>query len=75
LPPILVTLLGIVTLVNPLQRENACSPMVVTLLGIVTLVMSDLPLKMVRLLPLIPRALTEYPPSVLGIVTLPPGPL
>jgi hypothetical protein len=34
----LVTLFGIVTLVNPLQPENAESPMLVTLFGIVTLV-------------------------------------
>ena len=33
-----VTLLGIVTLVNPLQRMNAPVPMEVPLLGIVTLV-------------------------------------
>ncbi len=34
----LVTLLGIVTLVSPLQPENAPLPMFVTLFGIVTLV-------------------------------------
>ena len=34
--PMLVTLLGIVTLVNELQPENANGPMLVTLLGIVT---------------------------------------
>ena len=34
----LVTLLGIVTLVRLVQSENAPSPMLVTLLGIVTLV-------------------------------------
>jgi hypothetical protein len=34
----LVTLLGIVTLVRPVQPENAEDPMLVTLLGIVTLV-------------------------------------
>ena len=34
----LVTLSGIVTLVRPLQSENAHSPMLVTLSGIVTLV-------------------------------------
>ena len=34
----LVTLLGIVTLVRLVQPENAPSPMLVTLLGIVTLV-------------------------------------
>ncbi len=34
----LVTLLGIVTLVRLVQEENALSPMLVTLLGIVTLV-------------------------------------
>ena len=34
----LVTLLGIVTLVRLVQPENAQSPMLVTLLGIVTLV-------------------------------------
>jgi hypothetical protein len=33
-----VTLLGIVRLVRPLQLENAAPPMVVTLLGIVRLV-------------------------------------
>ena len=34
----LVTLLGIVTLVRLVQPENASFPMLVTLLGIVTLV-------------------------------------
>ena len=34
----LVTLLGIVTLVRLVQRKNADSPMLVTLPGIVTLV-------------------------------------
>ena len=34
----LVTLSGIVTLVSPVQPENALSPMLVTLLPIVTLV-------------------------------------
>ena len=34
--PMLVTLLGIVTLVKPLQPEKTLSPMLVTLLGIVT---------------------------------------
>ena len=34
----LVTLLGIVTLVRLVQPENAMIPMLVTLLGIVTLV-------------------------------------
>ena len=34
----LVTLLGIVTLVRLVQPANASSPMLVTLLGIVTLV-------------------------------------
>ena len=36
--PMLVTLLGIVTLFRPVQLENALFPMVVTLPGIVTLV-------------------------------------
>ena len=36
--PILVTLLGIVTLVRPLQPENAQSPILVTPFEIVTLV-------------------------------------
>ena len=35
---ILVTLLGIVTLVSDVQLENAPSPILVTLLGIVILV-------------------------------------
>ena len=34
--PMLVTLLGMVTEVNPLQPQKAQSPMVVTLLGMVT---------------------------------------
>ena len=34
----LVTLLGMVMFVNPLQPENALSPMLVMLLGIITLV-------------------------------------
>ena len=33
----LVTLLGMVTLLNVLQEKNAAFPMLVTLLGIVTL--------------------------------------
>ena len=33
-----MTLLGIVTLVRPVQLSNALSPILVTLLGIVTLV-------------------------------------
>ena len=36
--PIVVTLLGIVTLINPLHPANAKLPMVITLSGIVTLV-------------------------------------
>jgi hypothetical protein len=39
----LVTLLGIVTLVKPLQFQNTLSPMLVTLLGIVTLVREEHP--------------------------------
>ena len=35
LSPIIVTLLGIVTLVSPVHSRNAASPMLVTLLGIV----------------------------------------
>ena len=38
-----VTLSGIVTLVRPLQHQNAATPMFVTLLGIVTLVKLLLP--------------------------------
>ena len=34
----LVTLLGIVTLVKPEQKKNAMPPMLVTLFGIITLV-------------------------------------
>ena len=34
----LITLLGIVTLIKPVQPENAKSPMLVTLVGIVTLI-------------------------------------
>ncbi len=34
----LVTLLGMVTLISPLQRTKAPYPMLVTLLGMVTLV-------------------------------------
>jgi hypothetical protein len=37
----LVTLLPIVTLVRPVQRENASPPMLVTLSGIVTLVLKQ----------------------------------
>ena len=38
LPSMLVTLVGIVTLVRLVQDENAASPMVLTVLGITTLV-------------------------------------
>ena len=38
LPPMLVTLLGMMMLVNPVQPENALSPMYFTLLGMVRLV-------------------------------------
>ena len=56
----LVTLLGIVTLVRPLQPENAWFSMLVTLLGIVTLVM-----------PLQPEnACFSMLVTLLGIVTL-----
>ena len=37
-PPILVTLLGIATLVRPVQNANELVPMMVTPVGIVTLV-------------------------------------
>ena len=61
----LVTLLGIVTLVNELQPENAEEPMLVTLLGIVTLVNE------VQLW----KAYSPMLVTLLGIVTLarPPG--
>jgi hypothetical protein len=39
----LVTLLGIVTLVRDEQRENASHPILVTLSGIVTLVRDEQP--------------------------------
>ena len=41
----LVTLLGIVTLVKPLQKAKATFPMLVTLLGIVMLVKPSQPRK------------------------------
>ena len=58
--PMLVTLFGIVTLVSPMQPENACSQMFVTLFGIVTLVRFMHP------------ANAEFPmlPTPSGIVTL-----
>ena len=55
-----VTLLGIVTLVNPLQRLNASRPMLVTLLGMVTLVN---PLQRMN-------ALTPMEVTLCGIFTL-----
>ncbi len=42
--PILVTELGMVTLVNPLQPLNALPPILVTELGMVTLVKPEQPL-------------------------------
>ena len=66
--PIFVTLFGIVTLVRPLQYENARSSMLVTLSGIVTLVRPLQPENA-----LFPMIVTGLPPSVEGIVTAPLG--
>src|ERR1039458_10494290 len=66
----LVTLLGIATLVRLLQSTNACSMMLVTLLGIVTPVSVTQPLKA-----LLPMLVTGRPLIVLGMVTGPPKPL
>ena len=62
----LVTLPGIVTLVNPLQRENASDSMLVTLPGIVTLVTPLQPLNAEY-----PILVTGLPPSVEGITIAP----
>ena len=62
----LVTLLGIVTLVSPLQPKNASLPMLVTLLGIVTLV-SPLQPKNASL----PMLVTGKPPSDEGMMIAP----
>ena len=43
LPPMLVTLLGMVIEVRPEQPQNAVSPMLVTLLGMVTEVRPEHP--------------------------------
>ena len=64
----LVTESGIVTLVRPLQPENAEDPMLVTESGIVTLV-SPLQLQNASS----PMLVTGLPPSVEGIVTEPVG--
>ena len=66
----LVTLLGIVTLVRLVQPWNAASPIQVTLLGIVTLVRPVSPLKTPH-----PRAVTGRPLIVDGMVTAPPRPM
>ena len=60
-----MTLLGIVTLVRPLQPENAWDPILITLLGIVTLIRPLQP----------PNAPFPILVTLLGIVTLvrPPG--
>ena len=62
----LVTLLGIVTLVNELQASNAPSPMLVTLLGIVTLVNELHPQNAKS-----PMLVTLQPPKVDGIESEP----
>ena len=62
----LVTLLGIVTLVRDLQSKNASSPMLVTLSGIVTLVIDEQPQNAH-----LPILVTGYPPRVDGIVIAP----
>ena len=56
----LVTLLGIITLLRDLQSLNAYSPMLVTLLGIVTLVRDEQP----------SNALSSILVTLSGIVTL-----
>src|SRR5258707_632273 len=60
----LVTLLGIVTLVRLVQYMNASDPMLVTLLGIVTLVRLVLDSNAA-----IPMLMTGRPVIVLGMVT------
>jgi hypothetical protein len=65
----LVTLLGIVTLVR-LVEKNAESPMPVTLSGIVTLVRL-----MSSMNALSPMAVTGRPVIVSGMTTTPPGPV
>ena len=62
----LVTLVGIVTVVSPLQPENAYSPMLVTLDGIVTDVSPLQPENAED-----PMLVTGYPPRVDGIVIAP----
>ena len=70
----LVTLLGIVTLVRPVQPWNAPDPMLVTLLGIVTLVrvvlLENAPAPYQLPMPVTGRLSIE-----LGIVTAPPVPV
>jgi hypothetical protein len=66
--PIFFTPSGIVTLVSPLQPENALSPIVVTLSLIVTLVK---PLQSLNAQS--PMLVTGLQPSVDGIVTAPVG--
>ena len=68
--PILVTLLGIVTLVRVVQPWNAEPPILVTLLGIVTLVRLVQPKNALS-----PMATTGRPPIVVGMVTAPPAPM
>ena len=62
----LVTLFGIVTLVRPVQPENARSPMGVTRLGRVTLVRPVQPENAWS-----PMRVTGRPSMVLGIVAAP----
>ncbi len=54
----LVTLSGMVTLVKPVQPENAEAPILVTLSGIVTLVKPVQPLKADAAIPFVPSLMT-----------------
>jgi hypothetical protein len=68
--PILVTLLGMTTLVRPAQFMNALPAILVTPLGMTTLVTEVLSSPKTGDQPS-PTFFTAYPPNTLGIVTAP----
>jgi hypothetical protein len=66
----LVTLLGMVMLIRPVQERNALAPILVTLEGMVTPVTEVLGLPKIGG-QVFPTFFTSYPPKTLGIVTAP----
>ena len=72
--PILVTLLGMVMLVIPVQAWNALAPMLVTLSGIVIKVTEEFPQPKTGGYSF-PTFTTGNPFTEVGIVTAPPAPV